>query len=471
MGCKLDVRQRKAISIGILICLIVGLFINVNAPTIFNRQFIMPVHADPNCANNSSSWHNSSYLNVSILAFEPRVIWYDFQKCTSYTSATTSPPNIDTQTWSSRRNCMTEVDNETWYRFIINISSDQGWDDIEYINISGWHDNGSDSDVNGSLAGTGGYNRSGNMGANRNFFMYYENISGTAYFNLTYPSNGTEITIGGFSERNVNDAAGVTGETETKNISFVFKPGFQFRYAHGPGESAAWTNNSITVTNGNPSGPGYNATTHCWQSNNNSWSWNFNITVEDSGEDGPADSYKSWAMDEFGVYSYTEIISPVSDVSLVGTPGENVSTDSSSNVTIKTVSNGNYSLTINISDLIHIADSSETLSNETIWIRGGILTSVTNFSHIGRKYIFLYGEGSGDGNTVNTWENHEVNGTYKTTDQSDGTYPNGYGSGNYNSLNPDSHNIEFSCDIPLIGQLTGTYSSHIYYHLRTQTHN
>ncbi|RLF59366.1 MAG: hypothetical protein DRN27_02870 [Thermoplasmata archaeon] len=466
----MGIKKKQILSYLLFMCLLTILIIDQNPEIYPSKKFVISVHADPNCANNSSSWHNSSYLNVSVVSDIPRILWYDFQKCTSYTDAT-SPPDIDAETWSSRRNCMTEVDNETWYRFIINISSDQGWGNITYINISGWHDNGSDSDVNGNLTATGGYNRSGNMGANRNFYMYYENISGTAYFNLTYPSNGTEITIGGFTENNVTADGGAN--TETHNLSFVFKPGFQFRYAPGPGESATWTNDSVNhqSTNGTSWGPGYNPGSKCWESFNNLWSWNFNITVHNNitGDDAP---YRSWINDEFGVYSYTEILSPISDISLTGTPGSTISTaNDGANVTIETVSNGNYSLTVNLSDLPHEGAPGvpDTLDNKYVSIRGGNRTNKLNFSNSGRDYIFLYGYGNGDG-SVTDWQTHEVNGTYKTTGQSDATplFPNGYTSSNYNSLNPGSYNVEFTCYIEP-GQLSGKYSTHVYYHLQTQT--
>ena len=335
--------------------------------------------------------------------------------------------------------------------------------------------------------------------------MYYENTSdSTAYFNLTYPSNNTEITIGNFSERVVSDILGIEGQTETHNISFVFKPGYQFRYAPGPGESSNWVNHSVSCTNGMPSGEGYNQNTYCWESFDNLWSWNFNLTVENKGENWAGeededgiDRYKTWVRDEFGVYSYTEICS-AGNAAIFGAPGERHSTNGSSwynrkfeggesqNITVKTRSNGNYSMTVNVSDLKHIAvlngDVPETedllLDNDTIWVRGGNRTTSLNFSDDGRGVVWLYGYGSGLGDSINSWQSHEVNGTSKYTGEavlSEGPadkseqYPDFYTSENYNGHNPISHTIEFACEIPA-GQIAGKYSTHVYYRLRTQTH-
>jgi hypothetical protein len=508
MGCgKMKIEMKKILSTLVIITLIATIFFNMQTSTVVFKPFVLMGSADSNCANNESAWHNESWLNVTVESKRPRILWYDFQKCTNTTF--NGRTDIDNQPWVSKRNNMTETDNETWYRFIINISSDQGWDNIEYINISGWHDNGSDNP-----AGTG-YNASGNRGGNRNFFMYYENLSGTPYFNLTYPSNNTEITIGDFSELNVSDTLGISGQTETHNISFCFKPGFQFRYAPGPGESTDWVNDSVNNTNGMPTGEGYQPSTCCWESFDNTWSWNFNITVENEGERwGPAqdsdgiDRYKSWVFDEFGIYSYTEIVS-ADDATIFGAPGERHSTNGSSwyndnfnsgestNVTVKTRSNGNYSMTVNVSDLLHSAHINNPsgsgsvnpsgwtdpyalqINNSHIFVRGGNRTQSVNFSTDNdAETVWLYGYGDNTG-TPSAWQIHEVNGTCKYTGEanlSEGPwsksqqFPDGYSYSNFHSQNTNSSTIEFACDIP-INQIAGKYSAHVYYHLRTQTHS
>ena len=439
-------------------------------------------------AGNNSDWHNTTYLNVTIEAKFPRILWYDFQKCTSYTG--TAPPN-SSATWESRLNQMIEVDNETWYRFIINISSDQGWDNIEYINITCWHDNGTLE--NGTDYNYTATNLTRNLGGNRNFFLCYDNTSNvTGNYTLRYPLNNTELTIGNWTEENVTDLLGVSS-TETHNLTFEFKPGYQFRYASGPGEGNSWVNYSVNNDGGYPIGDHYDPVTGCWEALNNSWSWNFNITVRNAGERWEDSSYRSWVHDEFGVYSYTEIVSATNAL-IEGAPDDRTySTNSSShfnqatyggdgnshNVTLRTRSNGNYSLAVHVPNLEHTANASTNqsliLDNKYIFVRGGTRTAALNFTNTGRSYIYLYGTGDGNGLLANitSWESHETNGTSKYTGEAgdDGfseVYPDYYDNTTYNGLNNESHYIEFSAKVPF-GQWPGKYSANVYYHLRTQT--
>ena len=505
------IEKKKILSTLVIITLIATVFFNVQTSTVVLRPFVLIGSADEQHANNDSSWHNESWLNVTVESKRPRILWYDFQKCTNETFNGHNKTIMDNPTnWTSKRNTMTETDNSTWYKFIINISSDQGWDNIEYINISCWHDNGSDDDVNGSLTDPEGYNRSGNLGANRNFFLMYENTTGNANYTIIYPTNGTEITLGNFSELTVDDTLGIDGQTETHNISFCFKPGYQFRYAPGPGESEAWTESEVNNTNGFPSGDGYNADTCCWESFDNTWSWNFNITVENQGESwGPdndtdnIDRYKSWVNDEFGIYSYTEIVSADS-ANIFGAPGERHSTngsswyndnfesDQSQNVTVVTRSNGNYSMTVNISNLYHIAHQNNVegngeintsgwdqpyalqINNSHIFVRGGNRTESVNFStDSDDQTIWLYGYGDNSG-VASAYQRHEVNGTCKYTGENASDiglteqYPNHYDNTTFNSLNTPSYTIEFAVEIP-DNQIAGKYSTHVYYHLMTET--
>src|SRR6056297_2443162 len=146
------IEKKKVLSTLVIITLIATVFFNVQTSTVVLRPLVLTGSADSNCANNDSSWHNDSWLNVTVESKRPRILWYDFQKCTNDTFNGQNKTIMDNpNNWTSKRNAMTETDNATWYKFIINISSDQGWDNIEYINISCWHDNGTDTDVNGSL--------------------------------------------------------------------------------------------------------------------------------------------------------------------------------------------------------------------------------------------------------------------------------------------------------------------------------
>ena len=262
------------------------------------------------------------------------------------------------------------------------------------------------------------------------------------------------------------------------------------------------TNHTVSCDNGMPSlvGSDFDPTTWCWESLNNTWSWNFNITVENFGENWGAssgdgdgiDRYKSWVNDEFGIYSYTEIVS-AGNAEIFGAPGENHSTNGSSwyndnfnndesmNVTVRTRSNGNYSMSVNVSDLQHVSGIDNPLlklDNKTIWIRGGTRSARQNFSDGGQKVIWLYGAGTGAG-SPSSYENQEGNGTCKYSAESnisDATgpwdksqqFPNFYNWSSYGSQNSNSSTIEFTCDIPG-GQVSGKYSTHVYYHLITET--
>lgn len=490
------IKEKKIVSTLVLLILVAATFVSFTGQLPNQTPFIVKAGNNwQDCSNNASAWHNDTYLNVTIESKYPRILWYDIQK---YTGAKTIndtqlPATTLDADWISVRNNMTEVDNATWLRFVINISSDQGWDNIEYINITGWHDNGN------LEAGTN-YNDSANMGSNRNFFLYYDNTSNTtAYYNISWPANQIELTKGNFTETVVTDALGLT-TTETHNLTFQFKPGYQFRYAPGPdGTGLTWTNYTVENSDGYPSSDGtgiLDYKTTCWEALNNTWSWNMNVTVQNYGESGAGGTYtdgpfKSWVHDEFGVYSYTEIVN-AGDATIQGAPGGNYSTNSSNsfnggtsqNVSVRTRSNGNYSLVMHIDDLLHdaattlgytlaTAPSHLILNNDTIWVRGGTLTTRDNFSDLNIFWIPIYGTCNQATGAASTYETHEVNGTCKYTGEAgdDGLsalYPNYYTSGTYDSANSQSHYIEFTCDIPL-GQWAGKYSTHVFYHLRTET--
>jgi hypothetical protein len=192
------------------------------------------------------------------------------------------------------------------------------------------------------------------------------------------------------------------------NLTFPFTPGYQWRYAPGDG---AWDNTSNTT--------------------NDAYSWNFNITVTDSGEGASGPLY-CWIIDEFGVYSYTEVAS-AGWPTIAGNPGQNATADS--NITLITRSNGNYSLSVDVDTLLHVTHPTANMSNGTVWVRGGNLTTSSNFT--GRGPLYLYGSNS-------TYENAENNGTGKTTSD-----------------------VEYKCNIPL-GQQNGDYEATIRYRLTTE---
>ena len=372
-------RKRK-----LFLVLLLGVFIiSYSSHVSLYGPFIMFSKADP--GDISESWQNATSLNVTVLQLQPRINWYDFQYNQS-------------GTWVSKLNTQIDVNNSAEYRFIVNVSSDQGWADIEYINITAWHDNGNDAST---------YNQT--AGGNINLYLQYENTTGTANFNLLWPDN--EVTIGTWTESNETDIDGSPGNTECHNLSFSFVPGYQFRYAPGDG---AWD-----------TAAGFN----------DSWSWNFNITVEDQS------GYKSYnnptigeTINEFGVYSYTEIAS-VGWPTITGNPGTTAIADS--NITIETRSNGNYSLDVELDQLDHVSNPTANMPNTTVSLRGGNLALVTPFPGNGPLYLW--------GTDVPTYQTAENNDASLIT-----------------------NDVEYRITIP-IGQLPGDYSGTIHYHLQTQT--
>ena len=314
------------------------------------------------------------------LEVKPIINWYDFQNVTG----------------ASKLNSQIDVNQE--YKFCISIRSDQGWDDIEYINITAWFDNGDENTI---------YNDSKNLGGNLNMFLQYQNTTGIANYIMFWPDE--EVTIGSFTEKVETNSNGVSNDSETYNLTFSFIPRYQVRYAPGAGRWD-YTNNAF----------------------NDIWSWNFKISVTDKGENASGPSTAS-VIDEFGVYSYSEIVS-IGMLIIQGIPGENATTASS--VSINTRSNINYSLSVDINTLLHETHPTANISNQTIWVKGGNLNEFTNF--MGNGPIYFYG-------TITTYVDADDNNSSKTTDD-----------------------LDYKCDIPL-AQLPGNYTGTIYYQLRTQT--
>jgi len=374
-GRQKTVKKRKSCSNIILFLMLISAFVS-------GSIIMIPLIQNANAADITTDSDSSTTLTITVFTTEPRINWYDFQYNNS-------------GTWVSKRNTQIDVDNNAEYRFIVNISSDQGWDDIQYINITAWADLGNDA----------AYNYNNTAGGNINMFLQYENTSGTAQYNMLWPHGG-EVTKGSMTETNSSDAFG-PGYTECHNLTFSFIPNYQFRYAPGDG---SWDN-------------GTNAT-------DDLWSWNFRIIAADSGENatGPKEA---WEEDEFGVYSYTSIVGIPTTATISGYPGQNTTADS--NVTIVTRSNGNYSLSVDVDDLLHQSHPTANISNQTIWIRGGDLDPANNLTGIGPVYLYTQ------------WHAGENSGTSLTT-----------------------NDIEFTCDIPG-AQLPGLYTGTVHYVVMTQT--
>jgi hypothetical protein len=357
----------------VVIALILSLFTGL-----FCLESYVIKNAQANPGNISEKWYNATTLNVTILYREPRINWYDFQYNQS-------------GTWVSRRNIQSDVNNSAQYRFIVNISSDNGWKNITYINVTAWYDQGNDNTV---------YNQT--LGGNLNLAFQYENLTGTAVWRTLWPHGG-EITNSKYSERIVRDPVGSPRFTQCHNLTFSFVPGYQFRYAPGDG---SWDTSR-------------NAT-------NDAQSWNFKISA--SNKQG----YTSWIHDEFGIFSYTEIVS-AGWPAIYGYPGQNATAET--NITMVTRSNGNYSLSVDVGNLTHKTHPTANMSRKLIWVRGGDLDISRNFTTF-TDLLYFYGS------TI-AYHVARANGTSLATSD-----------------------IEYKCNIPL-GQTAGEYTAPIRYHLKT----
>lgn len=268
-------------------------------------------------------------INVTVFSNLPIINWYDFQNSTN-----TSKMND-------------KIDVEEQYKFRINVTSDQNWSDIDYVNITSWFDNGSEANT---------YNST--LGGNLNMKLQYENTTGNANWTLIWPDD----------EVGFNDADCVESviDENTHNLTFVFTPRNQTRYAPAP--------------------LGWNTST----GHNDNWSWNFNITVDDD------DNYSAWVENEYGVYMYSHITQTTESPSGTGVPGENnIELAPHTNVTTKC--NANFTLS---TDVANLSDGlGNFIQNTSLSAAGGDL-SKTNFSGIGPLYIY--------GNTT-AYKNHLIN--------------------------------------------------------------
>ena len=187
-------------------------------------------------------YDNNTYLNVTVVSAPAVINSYDIQVAS---------------TGSSRRNAMIDVGTE--YKFVVNVTCPNTWQEIDYINITAWYDGGSEAST---------YN--GTAGGNLNMFLQYKNTTGTAQYNMLWPDD--EVTKGDLIETVYNESC--------HTIQLEFTPLYQVRSAIGDGDG--WDNTT-------------NAT-------NDIKSWNFKIEVTTSGDN------VTWVNDEYGVYRYLSLI-------------------------------------------------------------------------------------------------------------------------------------------------------------------
>ena len=355
---------------------------------IFNLLFILPITVNVEAGNIVSFNDNSTYLSLTTPEEEPPP------------PPPPPPPPAPTfmiyrydlinKTGHSKLNAQIDVNQE--HKFSLCIINDQDWDQVEFINIKAWYDHGDDSIT---------YDDDLSLGGNIKMFLQYENLSGEAHYNMLWPDD--EVTKGVITE-SIGRLSGV----ECRNITLSFKPGYQFRYAPGDG---SWDKSKNAI--------------------NDRFSWNFEITVIDRGNNitGPRTIKK---VDEFGVNSYTEIAS-TGLLYIQGLPGENASTDS--NVTVSMRSNLGHSLSVDIDTLYHEVHPIANISNKTMWVRGGDIQNFTHFT--GKGPIYFYGSST----------------TYAEPDDNEPT--------------KIIDNLEYKMNIPM-AQLPGDYSGQMFYKLKAQ---
>jgi len=233
-------------------------------------------------------------------------------KCYYYPGAIPIINNYDLLniTGSKLNNATGLLDVNSEYYFTINVTELNGWDEIKYINVTAWYDNGDDNTT---------YNQT--QGGNLNMFLQYENITGIANFSMLWPDDEVQLILANCTETIV--------DSTTRLINISFKPLSQVRWAS--------SNNT------------WDSTENVY---NDLYSWNFNITVVD-------DTYREdWKINEYGVYKYTSHSLNQNWVDVYAAPGFN---DTSSVVIITYSSNYDFNMTLYFEENLYNSTYDETI--------------------------------------------------------------------------------------------------------------
>ena len=303
--------SRKKLTISLVILLFLSLFTN-------GMLVSFPLVKIAEAGNITSYNDTNTTITVTVYQAEPIIEFFDLQNSSGVTKLNQ------------------QIDVEEQYKFVVNITSDQGWADVDYINITAWFDNGSEATT---------YNQT--KGGNLNMFLQYENTTGNANWTMLWPDDEVTFYNTSCTETIIN--------ANTHNLTFLFTPRNQTRYAPGDG---AWDT----------------ADGH-----NDKWSWNFNITVDDSSAN------QGYNTSEYGIYMYSHITQVTENPSGSGEPGDtDIALQPHTNVT--TQCNANYTLSTNITNLSR--DGGGAWINRTnLSAKGGNL-SRTNFSISDPLYIY-----------------------------------------------------------------------------------
>ena len=203
--------------------------------------------------------------------------------------------NLLNNTGSKLNNATGLLDINTEYYFTIDVTDYYGWENIAYIDITSWYDNGDDNAV---------YNQT--LGGNLNMFLRYENTSGVANFRMLWPDDEAQIILANCNERIIN--------SNTRVVNISFKILNQVRWAS--------------------SNDSWDATQNVY---NDPYSWNFKITVLDEADGS------SWKIGEYGVYKFTSVYTSKDWVDVYALPGFS---DTSNVVTVTYSSNYNFNMTL-----------------------------------------------------------------------------------------------------------------------------
>ena len=331
-------RKRRVISALVVILLLLSLFSKgfiIFIP--FTENIIKLVGANP--GNITTYQDTSSSFSVTVMNATPTFNYVDL--------VLGSTSKLDT--W---------IDVNIMYNFVLNVTCASGWAAVQYINITAWYDNGSESST---------YNESGNLGGNLNMFLQYDNTSGTATYTMIWPDY--EATAGAWSVANNETYVNLT----TRNITFPFTPLYQVRHSSGDGD-------------------GWDSTSNIY---NDIKSWNFNITV-DIGDPAALGYY----VGEYGIYQYVGI-GTVGSPTCSGYPGTKATAAA---INIQHRANGNFTLKTEIIGDLQ-GPGSNTLANTTVGVQGGNL-SETKFPGNGPLYIW---------GTASTFEPHPKDNPTNTT--------------------------------------------------------
>jgi hypothetical protein len=217
--------------------------------------------------------------------------------------------DLRNNTGSKLNNNSGNIDVNKEYIFTINITDKNGWEDIEYINLTCWYDNGDDSST---------YNQT--SGGNLNMFLQYENTTGSAFFKMIWPDDESDLVMGNCSEKIINQT------TRIINLSFI--PGNQTRYATS-NETWIVTDDAI----------------------DDLYSWNLNCSVFDTL------THIDYYVNEYGINYYSAIRAPEL-VEITGAPGM---IETSNVFTIDYISNADYTLIIYFDDNLTQVDGPDVI--------------------------------------------------------------------------------------------------------------